>query len=447
MTGPLTGPLNSLFRPGRKVFYGWRIVAAGSLLQVLVAGLFLQAYGAYVLPIQMELNWSRTLLSAGFAIVRTESAILGPIQGHLIDRYGPRAIMRIGVALFGLGFIFLGTMQQPWHFLVAMVILALGASFAGTLSVTVAVVNWFRRHRSIALALATAGFALGGLVVPAVASFITTFGWRPAALMSGGLMLAVGPLAVQVVRHRPAELGLTVDGLPPEGDKSDPEQPEPEDDDGAVAAPQAPPQDHESFTAKEAMCTWAFWQLSLGHALIVMLVNALMVHLIPHLTGSLGYSLEFAAFMVAVVTVLQLVGKFLGGVLGDRMSKRAIVTVAMVMHGVGALVLSFATTSTLVILFALMHGLAWGARGPLLQAWRADLFGSASFGAIMGYSSILVMLGAAGGPLFAGILFDRLGSYDLVLRLLALLAAVGAVLFFLVRQPEPPEGALRGSVS
>lgn len=385
------------------------------------------------------------MLSAGFALARTESAVLGPIQGHLIDRYGPRRIMRIGVVMFGAGFLVLSVMQATWQFFIGMVILAVGASFAGTLSVTVAVVNWFRRRRALALAFATAGFAVGGLVVPAVAAFIGAFGWRSAAMTSGLLMLLVGPFAVQVIRHRPEDVGLTVDGI-----EADP-GPTPtaaslvgigestgEDLTATEVAP-APPR-ILNYTAKQAMATSAFWRISAGHTLIVMLVNALMVHLIPHLTGNLGYGIEFAAGIVALVTILQLVGKFFGGFVGDRVDKRTIATVAMGMHAVGAFILAMSVTPPMIILFAVLHGIAWGARGPLLQAWRADLFGAYSFGSIMGYSSLLVMFGAAAGPLIAGVLFDVLGDYRLAFGLFGVLSLLGGILFAGVRAPTPPEG-------
>ena len=435
----LIDAFDDVFRPGpdRRIYHGWRIVAAGSLLQVLVAGLFLQAYGAYVVLLQADLGWSTTMLSAGFAMARTESAVLGPAQGYLIDRLGPRIIMRVGVLLFGLGFVLLSLIQQPWQFFAAIIILAIGASFSGFLSVTVTVVKWFRRRRASALGMASSGTALGGLLVPVVATFMSAFGWRAAALWSGVLMLVVGPFVVQVMRHQPSELGLEVDGIP--------------NDEETVVVSEGPDStqitgtgsgSHSSdFTAKQALRTAAFWQISFGHGLAVMLISALMVHLIPHLTGQLGYSLGFAGLVVALVTSMQLAGMVFGGVLGDRLSKRAIITTAMIMHAGAALLLTVAVTPLLVMGFAVIHGVAWGARGPLQQAWRADLFGSTSFGAIMGYSSIVVMLGAASGPLLAGILFDRLGDYTVTLRLLSLLAVLGSLLFFLVRKPALPTAA------
>jgi hypothetical protein len=123
---PWAGPPRVL----RLAYRRRRIAAAG-----LVAGLFLQAYGAYVVLLQGDLGWSTTMLSAGFAMARTESAVLGPAQGYLIDRFGPRVIMRVGVLLFGLGFVLLSMIQHPWQFFVAIIVWRSGrVSLASCLS-------------------------------------------------------------------------------------------------------------------------------------------------------------------------------------------------------------------------------------------------------------------------------------------------------------------------
>ena len=89
-------------------------------------------------------------------------------------------------------------------------------------------------------------------------------------------------------------------------------------------------------------------------------------------------------------------------------------------------------------LFVLLHWLAWGARGPLMQALRADYFGSSSFGAIMGISSLIVMLGTTLGPLIAGILTDVTGSYRAGFIVLGVLAGLGLTFFVLATPPTPP---------
>jgi MFS family permease len=90
----------------------------------------------------------------------------------------------------------------------------------------------------------------------------------------------------------------------------------------------------------------------------------------------------------------------------------------------------------MVVAFAVLHGIAWGLRGPLMQAIRADYFGRSSFGVIMGFSSMIVMLGTISGPLVAGFFADRTGSYETGFTLLAVLAGLGSVFFLISRRPS-----------
>ncbi len=111
----------------------------------------------------------------------------------------------------------------------------------------------------------------------------------------------------------------------------------------------------------------------------------------------------------------------------------------MLMHMVGMLLVAFATNVIMVIAFAVLHGLAWGARGPMMQAIRADYFGRTYFGAIMGVSTTLIIFGQVGGPLFAGIMADRTGNYELGFSILAVLAGLGSGFFIFAKRPVPPE--------
>ena len=96
------------------------IVGAGFGLEVLIGALLFHAYGAYVVLMREEFGWSRTLFSAAFAMARAESALLGPVQGWLTDRFGPRALMRVGMVVFGLGFILFSRIGSPVEFFVAV---------------------------------------------------------------------------------------------------------------------------------------------------------------------------------------------------------------------------------------------------------------------------------------------------------------------------------------
>ena len=86
-----------------KIFHGWRMVGSGAALQVLQGGLMQQSFGAYVVLLERDFGWSRTTLSGAFSIVRVEEGLLGPLQGWMIDRFGPRNVMRIGTITFAGG--------------------------------------------------------------------------------------------------------------------------------------------------------------------------------------------------------------------------------------------------------------------------------------------------------------------------------------------------------
>jgi MFS family permease len=107
----------------------------------------------------------------------------------------------------------------------------------------------------------------------------------------------------------------------------------------------------------------------------------------------------------------------------------------MMGHVVGLLALTFATNFWMIWSFVLLHGMAWGMRGPLMSAIRADYFGSSSFGQILGYSSVILMFGMVGGPLLAGVLADVTGDYQLGFSILSGLAALGSAFFILATPP------------
>jgi MFS family permease len=402
-----------------KIFYGWRMVAAGSGIQFLQSALLHQAFGAYFAVLAEELGWSKTSLSGAAALQPMEAAMLGPLLGWVVDRFGPQGMIRIGVVTFGAGFILLSQIESLAGFYGAFVVIALGSSLCGFFPVNVAIIHWFEKFRARALSALSLGIALGGIVVPLVAWWMQSFGWRATALASGLLAILVGWPLAQVFRRRPEDYGLTVDGLPPAvADVGDPE-----------AGTQ------REYTTHDALRTSAFWLLSLGHGFALLIVYAVNVHAITHMKEGLGYSVAQAALVITLMTLSQVGGVLVGWAIGDRFEKRFIAAVCMLMHAAGLLMLTYAAGPVMLVAFALLHGGAWGLRGPFMQAIRADYFGRRSIGMILGLSSIIVVIGQIGGPMVAGVLADLTGNYRAGFTVLALLAGLGSLFFLLAKRP------------
>ena len=118
-------------------FYGWRIVAAGAIIQGLHSGLLFSAFGSYSVLLQREFGWTATTLSVAFAMTRAESGLLGPIQGWILDRLGPRFVMLLGTTILGISFLLFATMNGLSQFFVYYFLMSLGASLSGFFSITI----------------------------------------------------------------------------------------------------------------------------------------------------------------------------------------------------------------------------------------------------------------------------------------------------------------------
>ena len=361
-------------------------------------------------------------------MARAESGILGPLQGWLIDRYGPRPMMRIGIALFGIGFILFSRMDSITTFYLSFALLAFGSSLGGFMPIATTVTNWFSRRRTSAFGITMTGMGTGGMLVPIVVWSLSAHGWRTTAFVSGLLILVIGLPATQLMRHQPEDYGYLPDGAKKK-------KPLAHDADiPAVGEDDRQP----DFTAKQALRTPAFWFLSTAHSAALLVVGTVLLHQIPHMVEGMGLSEKTAASIVALLVAITIVGQIAGGYVGDRIDKRLGIFACMWMHTLSMVVFAYSTTATGAILFAVLHGTAWGVRAPLINSLRADFFGRASFATISGFAALIVMIGMTTGPLFAGFVRDLTGDYKAAFLLLGFLTALGSVTILLARQPVLP---------
>ena len=432
------------FNP-RKVFYGWWLVAvSGSVMVVSTTPMF-HAMGLWFVALETHFGWTRTQLSLAFAFTRIEGGILGPIEGYLVDRFGTRRLVFIGMTIMGLGWILFSQIQDVaifgwefpglWMFYLVYIIIALGQGLGSWLPLMTMLNNWFIRHRAKAMGFSNSVSRVGTLaIVPALAWAINPdydrLGWAATAFILGVVILiVVFPLA-RLIRDRPEEYGLLPDGDAPDA-------PEPESGSDQSRKPRPKPSEQADFTLTQALKTPAFWLISIGHGFTSMILIAMMAHLAPMMKDQ-GYDLQTSAFVITGYTAVSMLFQIIGGFVGDRVPKNFALWVFTWIQASGVFLLTFGPATLPVAYgFALLFGIGFGGRNPLTVSIRGDYFGRRSFGKIMGISQVPMNILLLSAPVFAGLVRDVTGEYTFAFAVLAGFNMMGGVLFLFARRPTP----------
>ena len=176
--------MTSLKEKKKGVFYGWKVLAAGSAITT-IGSVHSPVVSVFFLPLQRELELGRAALSFVFSLARIEGGIEGPLVGWLIDKQGPRIPVVIGVVLSGIGMLALAQVNTTLGFLLVYTgLVALGFQM-GYLQVMHAVANiWFIRYRTRAMSIFSSSVRLGpAMFTPLLGVLVGLWGWRTSALL------------------------------------------------------------------------------------------------------------------------------------------------------------------------------------------------------------------------------------------------------------------------
>lgn len=408
----------------KQPFYGWWIVGAGGIVQWYTSAVFWRGFQAFVPPILSTFGWSTGATGAAVSLQRSESGMISPFVGVLLDRYGPRKIMAFGVLVTGSGFIFMSYMQTLWHFYLAIMLLTLGMSFGTFIVFVVTVANWFVRKRARALATLMSFSAIGGLTLPFLVASIDHFGWREMLFAAGIGFWVVGFPAVLVMRKRPEDHGMVPDGGFGDGD---------------LASTKGRRRSHvreHAITMRQAIKLRFFWQLAIVTSLGQLVSSTNLFHFAALL--EYGMTTALAASAAGAVAIGDLSGRAGMAVLGDRFDKRKMLTISMAMQTLGVAGLAAINATILGVelgmwplpFFVVFFGLGFGSSIPLRLSILGDYFGRRSYGSIVGLTSSVNAIFGAAGPAFVGLIHDVDGSYRLGFTVLAALLIISIPLAY-----------------
>jgi MFS family permease len=376
---------------------GWAVVA------VLFATLFLiwgpvNAGSVFFLPVVKHFGWSRALFSLLVATAPLAAGFSSPAIGSIMDRYGERRIMIAGATMVALSFIALSRADSAAAFFAIFVVLGVGISASTIIPSALVITSWFRERRGLALGIAFAGIPLGGTGITILASYIVQkSGFRTGYFaMAIPILLVVIPLLALFMR------------TPPEKEKV-----------GAVGG--AMVAELPGLEVGEALRSRSFWMLAIAEVLFATAGVGLRVHLVPFLTG-IGYSPRLAAEILGAMFLFSAIGSFGMGALADRLGGRATLSIVFFAGAAGIAALLGASHLIAVAAFVVVFGLV--RETHIVPIVITESLGAKRLGTFLGILALFTTFGFAAGPVIAGRIFDRTGSYTGALLLFAVLGIV-----------------------
>lgn len=407
---------------GKKIYYGWYIVAA-SLFIIILDGLLLYSFGVFLPYINDEFGLSRAEGSSLFAF---RSLILAPgfiIAGRLIDKYDPRIVIFCGGSIAALGMILSGFAANMWQ-LILFYSVFVGIGDTVLYITCVAVISrWFTKRRALAIGIITTGVPLSGLITnPLTASLINNFGYRYALFSLGGIML-VTLLAAFVLRGYPKDLGLK-----PYGEENN-------EDDVALTKGVNTNNDKKEWTALEAISTPNYWIMYVMYTL-AFITFLIIVTQFYNFEIDLNISAIAAAGPAAAIGLGSIIGRtILTSLLAEVLEYRKVLFVCLVAQGSSIILLLTFDQIWAFYLFGVLFGFFYSAIVPIFPTLLAKFYGLKAMGAIYGIFGTSYSIAAIGAPILAGYVFDITGSYFypfLFAIFCCYLAAIGA---FLIKDP------------
>ena len=377
-----------------RIFYGWWVTAAFSVMVFVSAGVR-HAVGPFLKPMVADLGVDRGSFSLVIALALFLYGAYMPWVGVLVDRFGARVVTSAGAVILAGSLAATGLCHNLWQLaLVYGATASLGLAATGPVVANAVVSRWFHRHRGTAVSMLGSAAMTGmSLLVPLVAWMIVHVGWRMTYASIGLFVLLVMlPMCLFVVRDEPEALGLASDGdpVPAEGT--------------AVGALERTP-------VGEAMQTVAFWQLALSFLTCGFSMSLLSAHGVPMLTDH-GYTSIFASWVFGVLGGSSILFTVMLGTASDRFGRRPVLAS---IYARRALVFAgfflIRDNPTAILAVAVHGGITMAGTGSMTSALTADIYGRFSVSSVFGLIFIVHQTGAATGSWLAGALFESTGGY------------------------------------
>ncbi len=399
----------------KKLYYGWWISFAGGL-NTAISSIPTFSGGSIIFKaVEDEFSWSRTVVSGVASFGRFGGALLGPLEGYLTDRFGAWKMILIGFSIASIGLFWLSTINTILFYYLSYLLVSLGVSIGGFVPSMSAVNVWMPHKRATAMSWVIGGSSFGGFFLPLMVLSIEKNGWRATMIYLAIIFLFTGPLLSFIVKKRPDINFLE-----------------------KIKKTKKNFISNSNISPKEAIKTQPFWILALAHLFANISVGAISAHLFLYLTDDNGVGLDIitAGTILPILSILQFFGQLSGGILGDFFNKKIIIPIFFLIQSIAIIVLAYANSYIIVILFSILWGVGFGMRTPAFHALRGDFFGGKYYGTILGINAFPMGIGMMISPVIVGYIYDKYDTYYYSLIAMAALCAISCILISVIKNPK-----------
>ncbi len=394
----------------KHLHYGWVMVIIAIIVLAAHAPA-VYAFGIFLRPLTLEFNWDRGALSGAFSFSQLLFGVLGIFCGRLSDKYGPRILVTLGGLSIGIGFLLMSQVSSLWQiYLIWGIFMGFGNA-CHFVPITSTIPRWFKKRRGVAVGISVAGIGLGGIIsAPLTQWLISSYGWQNASITLGVIILIIIIPLAQFMKHSPQRIGL-----------------KPYGEDNTIEDRQSLALTTDGVPLNQAIKTGPFWIFGLVLFCVFFIVQVITVHIVPHAID-IGISEMVAASILSITAVTSIIGRSLIGFACDKIGARMALTACLVTLTLSLTCLLFAQEVWIFYLFAIIFGGAYGGIVPLESLVTAGFFSLKFLGAILGSLILIDLIGAALGPLSAGIIFDVTGSYSLAFLICLIIGTLSIIL-------------------
>jgi MFS family permease len=403
---------------GRRLFYGWVVVAVTAVVVVIVAGVR-SAPGAFLLSMTQEPGWSTASVSFAAAVGLVVFGLAGPFSGWLMGRIGVRSVVLVSLAITSLASIGSSFVREIWQLtLLFGLVSGFGTGLVASVLAPTVAIRWFHHHRGLVTGILGASNSTGQLIFfPLLTSVAVVAGWRTGATLLGVLTLILIVPVLLWVRDDPAQVGARPFGV----------------SEGEIA-PTRPP---DRGVMRRAIRTSDFWFLAGTFFVCGATSNGLVgQHFIPHAVDH-GFTPVAASTALAVMGIFNFAGTIASGWLTDRWDPRRLLLIYYGFRGVSLLFLPFIHDTLSIGAFAVLFGLDYIATVPPTVALAADRFGRHNVGVVYGWIFAAHMIGAAIAAWVAGVVRENVGDYAAAFVAAGWIAIIAGFAALAIRRVRP----------